>query len=800
MEGPKTNQNQDNPPQDEQHRSLTFERSLGLFDATMLGLGVMLGAGVFVLVGVAAKIAGPAAILAFAVNAVVTMFTAYSYMELSSAIPEAGGGFSYIRRAFQPWVGFLAGWMLWMAIIISCALFSLGFGGYLWELFRLYLPAMHTMIGNLFQAWPDGPSILLAVGICLGFVAINIKGAEVTGKAENWLTLGKLLTLVVFCTFGAISIANHPEVALNSLQPFLANGATSVLVAMGVTFIAFGGYDLIAALSEEVKDPRRTIPRAIWLSFLISSIARVLIVVIAITALPLVDGEPGWRLISVYGKTGLIKAGELIMSPFWVFIVALGGLMATTGALNAALLAGSRVSYTMGRRRMLPPMFAALHASNHTPWVSIMITGLLCCAFCILFDVKTVGSAASVMFLFVYAMASLALITLRRRRDYQPLFRVPLYPFMPLMGIFTSIGLVIFQFSTPQTGLIDAAVTLGWIGLGLLAFFLYFGRRMDRDDSKLALPEMEMRPISGPQPRFRIMVPCHNPRNIPSLIRLAAQIARPHGLAAEIVGFTVAEVPVQLEMHQSMDIIREFEPILQKAEETARELGVRFRSELRVAHNTAQAITQLARMERADLLVLGWKGYETRTEAIFGSLIDEIIDNAPCDLLLAKITHDFAPPFRRVLLTTAGQENDMLAARLTASLITPDAEVTISTVVKPDAAIENLERAHRRMERTRAALGGQGHVTEKLLTGRDIPNAIIDEAWESHSEVIMVGAKDEGYFRHVFVGYVPERLALLSDHPVMLYKQHSGPRTVLSRIFGERQRPVLDIDTEDKIT
>ena len=88
---------------------VTFERDLGFFDATMIGVGAMIGAGIFVLTGMASGVAGPAAILSFALNGIVTLFTAFSYAELASAIPEAGGGYSYIKRAFPPWIGFLSG-------------------------------------------------------------------------------------------------------------------------------------------------------------------------------------------------------------------------------------------------------------------------------------------------------------------------------------------------------------------------------------------------------------------------------------------------------------------------------------------------------------------------------------------------------------------------------------------------------------------------------------------------------------------------------------------------------------------
>ena len=106
---------------------VTFARGLGLFDATMIGIGAMIGAGIFVLTGIAAGEAGPAAILAFTLNGAVTLLTAFSYAELSSAIPEAGGGYSFVKRALPGPIGFISGWMLWFAYTVACSLYALGF-------------------------------------------------------------------------------------------------------------------------------------------------------------------------------------------------------------------------------------------------------------------------------------------------------------------------------------------------------------------------------------------------------------------------------------------------------------------------------------------------------------------------------------------------------------------------------------------------------------------------------------------------------------------------------------------------
>ena len=124
----------------------TFARDLGLFDATMIGVGAMIGAGIFVLTGIAAGEAGPASLLAFALNGVVTLLTAFAYAELASAIPRAGGGYSFVRMAFPGAVGFISGWMLWFAYTVACSLYALGFAGYFWEFFQKYFPAVQLRL------------------------------------------------------------------------------------------------------------------------------------------------------------------------------------------------------------------------------------------------------------------------------------------------------------------------------------------------------------------------------------------------------------------------------------------------------------------------------------------------------------------------------------------------------------------------------------------------------------------------------------------------------------------------------
>ncbi|HSH74098.1 MAG TPA: amino acid permease, partial [Longimicrobiales bacterium] len=166
----------------------------------MIGVGAMIGAGIFVLTGIAAGESGPASIVAFALNGAVTLLTAFAYAELAAAIPEAGGGYAFVRRAFPGAVGYTAGWMLWFAYTVACSLYALGFAGYFWEFFLKYTPGVADGVFGLVTEHGAGLLVTFVIGVT--FIRLNARGTEVTGLAENVLTVAKLIILGVFIAYG----------------------------------------------------------------------------------------------------------------------------------------------------------------------------------------------------------------------------------------------------------------------------------------------------------------------------------------------------------------------------------------------------------------------------------------------------------------------------------------------------------------------------------------------------------------------------------------------------------------------
>ena len=359
----------------EQRHTVELSRNLGFFDATMIGVGAMIGAGIFVLTGLAINRAGPAALLAFGLNGVVTTFTALSYAELASSIPEAGGGYAFVKKVMPNWVAFISGWMLWFAYIVACSLYARGFGSYLLEFLNEYAPRLAS--GFISSLGETGTVVIMTVLVAIAFLGLNIVGTHATGKAENIITVAKIAILAVFIGFGIAAAVEKPDVVAANFEPFMATGLTGVLAAMGLIFIAFEGYDLIATVSEEVKDPRRTIPRAILASLGITVIIYMLVVFVTLAAVPSVGGIPTWEAIGALGETGIIGAAEAFMPSFGVLLVLFGGVFATLSALNATIMASSRVAFAMGRDWMLPHRLSRLHAIRKTPVLAITVTGIL---------------------------------------------------------------------------------------------------------------------------------------------------------------------------------------------------------------------------------------------------------------------------------------------------------------------------------------------------------------------------------------------------------------------------------------
>jgi amino acid transporter/nucleotide-binding universal stress UspA family protein len=751
---------------------VSFARDLGTFDATMIGIGAMIGAGIFVLTGMAAGEAGPAALLAFALNGVVTLLTALCYAELASAYPKSGGGYSYITKAFPGPAGFVSGWMLWFCYIIACALYARGFGSYFWEFVRHYFPGVSGLVFQVLGH--NAPELLMTTVVGVVFILINMRGTALTGSVENIITMAKIVILGIFILYGLKQIFHMPVEAAASFKPFFPKGFGGVVMAMGLTFIAFEGYDLIATVAEEIKNPEKTIPRATLISLAVTISIYLLVLLVCIGAIR-PDSGTSWQFLGRYQETAIAKAAENFMPFFGVALIIFGGLLSTVSALNATILASSRVAFSMSRDKMLPRSISTIHPDRRTPHIAIAVTGIIVLVMAVLFPIHVIGSAASVMFLLTFMLVNLSLIALRRKfPELKGGFRVPFYPVTPIAAIVLNLILAIGQFD------FDARawyITIVWIIVGLFVYFVYFEKTTAAEMPQVLAVQQ---PKNESSYDYRILIPLHNPDNVIPLMKMAIPLAKAR--KGEIIVLGVVDIPINLPPHEGMRWIHHKTPLLKTAIRFGREEGVETRSALRIAHHVYDGIIEAAVSEKASLVLMGWKGYTTTRDRIFGEVTDKTVRQVPCDLITVKL--NAAPSIKRILIPTAGGPHATLAAEFVARYREAYGyEVSCCYVVPPDANEYQREMAREWIRKTTRITALEGKAQVQLIEGKRIAEALVRAGKEY--DLIVLGASKEGIFSSVLFGEIPEKVARYSQTPVMIVKRYEGPlKTLVKRIMG----------------
>jgi amino acid transporter/nucleotide-binding universal stress UspA family protein len=779
-------------PASYQAASVQLARHLGLFEATMIGVGAMIGAGIFVLTGLAIGTAGPAAIIAFVLNGVVTLFTALSYAELASAIPEAGGGYSYIKKVMPNSIAFMSGWMLWFAYIVACSLYAKGFGSYFLEFFERYIPSItHNILDFLGK---DPAVAILTVLIGVLFLTVNIIGTHASGKTENIITMAKIVILSVFIFFGIKQVLGTPEVTGENFTPLFPLGFSGVLAAMGLTFIAFEGYDLIATVSEEVKEPHRTIPKAILLSLSITIAIYLLVVFSCIGAVPSAEGLPTWQLLGKYKEIGIIRAAQGFMPKFGVILILGGGLFATLSALNATIMASSRVAFSMGRDWMLPHLFSRVHSVRRTPVLAISLSGLLFLLVAIVFPLEIIGISSSLLFLMTFALVNIALLMYRRRSTSdRPHFRVPLFPLTPILGVLTCTGLAVYQLIHNPLALVLAVV---WVLVGLAIFAVLFAKRVSIADVSKTIETPELLDLRRAK-RYKTLVPLANPERVRPLVELAGKIACT--CRGEVMALSVVDLPDVTGYSDAHPFVEEARLVLSQSQEIAIEQKIPFTSLLKIGRSAPSEIIQVARENSCHLILLGYKKDE---DPLDNSVIHYVISHQPCDVAILKSGNVSVESFHRILIPIAGKEvHDKIKVRIVHCLYQmKKSKVTLMTVILPGSSAMRRSRAQEMLRR--AAKVYQVSQADLVVDEHEqAAQAIINRS--AGYDLLVLGMKDEPWLRAFFFGTLAQQVAGQVRCSTVLTKALIPQRKRLKRLIGkgpaltvEKKAPSMDRDKD----
>ncbi len=762
-------------------------RDLSLFDITMIGVGAMIGAGIFVLTAIAAGQAGPALVMAFAFNGVITILTGMVYAELGSAIPEAGGGYLWVKDALGRSQAFLAGWMSWFAHAVAGSLYALGFGSFVTLLLVEYfsirpLGLATTTLDKIFAVF---------AGVL--FTYINFRGAEETGTAANIVATIKLTVIFVFIIFGLGQLFGQPaDLTVSKFQPFLPNGFSGVFIAMGITFIAFEGYEIIVQSGEEVKDPQKTLPRSIFYAMAIvvtiyMLVALVLIGTVEVTPIliqsaeeaagghgpglgPLPENPTNWQVLGRLGELGLARAANQIL-PYGTLIILVAGIFSTLSALNATTYSSTRVSFAMGRDRVLPDFFRKIHPERRTPYLATLASGALIIFMAVALPIAAVAVAADVMFLLLFLQVNYAAIVIRReygdQLDYG--YIMPYFPYVPIAGIITKLVLAVFLFQYSQVAWLYA---VAWILVGVFVFFAYSNRRISAEER-----EAETRLVTEERATtdrsYQVLIPIANPEHAERLTKLGSAIARHN--SGEVLLTSVATVPEQTPLDEGRAYIEDQNELLDEAMEYVPE-DVPAHRTVTIGHRIGRSIRNIAYQRDSDMILLGWRGRRKRpSDYVLGSHIDEVVANASCDVTVAKVEGTDKPG--RILVPTADGPHSELAEDVAAAFVETGASATLLHIATTDReASESFVS-----ERKEALANGGLDVSADVVAGTDIEQTIREYAADHDMDTIIIGAAEEGLLRGVLFGEIPENIGERFDGQVLMVKKHRQVQSLVRR-------------------
>lgn len=728
-------------------------RGMSLAGAVSVGVGAIVGGGILALSGVAFAVAGPSALVAFALNGVIAMLTAISFAEMSAAFPQSGGAYVFAKKVLSVQAAFAVGWVVWFASIVASVLYALGFASFaVLTVQTLWVGAPDWIAGR----WPGTALALLAAGYYT-FSLLRTSGGG------SWINAGKIIVFSLLILGGVWALAARPEIDLGArLTPFFAEGWSGLLQAMGYTFIALQGFDLIAAVAGEVRDAPRTVPRAMIYSLIIALVIYLpLLFIVATVGIP--DGDSVTTLAQSQPEAVVAIAARNYLGQFGYWLVIIAGLLSMLSALQANLFAASRVAQSMAADRTMPERLATVSERSGAPTWAILVTAAVVVVILLIVpDVAAAGAAASLIFLITFALAHGTNILMRRRQRARG-GSVPGLPAVPIIGAAACLFLAIFQgVAVPAAG----AITAVWLTGGGLLYLFLFARRARVFDASAEAEDPQLAQLRGRNPL--VLVPIANPANAAAMVGIANAMAPPtfgRVLLLSVVrpptDWQSGIVPPQLTVAQS---------VLQEALTASFAAGLSPEALATVASGQWQEIARVARTHRCESLLLGLTNL---AEGASTANLEEIMSDVDSDVVVLRAPKGWSlERVQRILVPVGGQHhhNELRARLLTSLCRVPGRHFTYLRLV-PTTAEGATERMHRQLRRVvedeLPAWVAKVAETE-VLPVDNMADALVAQA--AAADLVILGLRKEG--RHGrLLGDLSLRIAQETDTALLLINQ-----------------------------
>lgn len=430
-----------------------LKKTLGPWNLLFIGIGCIIGAGIFVRTGNAAALhAGPAVMLSFLVAGLVCAFAGLCYAELASVLPVSGSAYTYSYATLGEFAAWMMGALLLLEYGLAASVVAVGWSGYVVSLlhdWHIIIPPEFTgPMGHAVTTFEGGTVTgvmnLPALLVCLAIASLLVIGVSESATANNIIVVIKGSVIVAFILIGGWVILQTPEKFMPNWEPFIPEptgvrgeyGVEGIMRAASIVFFAYIGFEAVSTAGQEAKNPKRDMPFGILGSLIVCTI---LYIGTAAVLTLLVNYKD-------LNTPAPVADAVNALPPSWAWFkvaIKLGAIAGLTSVILVLMYGQTRIFYTMAKDGLLPGVFGKVHAKFKTPWINTILVGIIVAIAAAVFDINTLGDLTSVGTLAAFAVVCLTVIYLRRSRpDLERGFKVPLYPFVPILGILSCLYLI----------------------------------------------------------------------------------------------------------------------------------------------------------------------------------------------------------------------------------------------------------------------------------------------------------------------------------------------------------------------